>query len=296
MAPSRSQDRRCHELADRLQAELARGLSLSRENIHFLHSTYGIDSSAGLSDFLAEEPGCDQESILECLVFPDPALRCRLEPLFQEVAFHPEDVQASAQIMAHRRSCAALHWPGESTVEVEMTRSLAATFISRLKIHRRLNLGLSRNIEELIEPGPREKILVRLRDLRVEPDEESVQVLISFTRAFPSSFAGFEDYLDFVCRLLEEKNAGCDFFTQLILTRLVLEKSLDKAKGLETMMARQPVEAILMQKTSILSIDKPKVHQQLQMIEDIGLRLFGSVPDSSQLQSSFELRRSAFED
>lgn len=295
MTLSRSQDRRCHELADRLQAELARGLSLSPENIHFLHSTFGIDSSTELSGFLGQEPGCDQENMLEYLVFPDLDFRCRLEPLLQDVVFQPEDVQASAEILAHRRAWAALHWPGEAPVEVEMTRTLAAGFISRLKIHRRLNHDLTRNIEELIQPGRREKVLVRLRDLRVEPDDESVRVLISLTRLFSPSFAGFEDYLDFVCRLLEEKEAGCDVFTQLILTRLVLEKSLDKAKDLETLMARQPLEAILMQKTSILSIDKPKIHQQLQMIDDLGLRLFGRVPDSSQIQSSFEVRRSAFE-
>ena len=294
MNSSRYSDRRCHELAAQVMPLLARGVPLSQETLHFLQSTYGIETAADLALFLDQEPGCDQESLLECVLYPDVSTRCQIEPLLGRESFEADDIQATAQIIVEHRVQAALAMPGEDPIQVGLTMPLASVFIARLKIHHRLPSDLVHKVHEAARKGLRERILVRLRDLRIQPDEEALQFLGSFFRAFPSSFSGFEACLDFVCRLLEEKQPGTDVFSHLILTKLLLEKGLDKAEHLEALMARQPLEAILMQRTNILSINKPRIREQLQMIDDLGLRIFGSIPESSQLQSSFALHASPF--
>lgn len=295
MNSSRSSDRRCHELAAQVMHLLARGVPLSQETLHFLQSTYGIETAADLDLFLDQEPDCEQESLLECVLYPDVSTRCQIEPLLGRERFEAADIQATAQIVAEHRVQAALTMPGEDPVQVELTMPLASAFIARLKIHHRLPSDLVHKVHEAVRKGLRERVLVRLRDLRVQPDEGALRFLDSFFRAFPSTFFGFEACLDFVCRLLEEKQPGTDVFTHLILTKLLLEKSLDKAEHLESLMARQPLEAILMQRTSILSINRPRIREQLQMIDDLGLRIFGSTPESTQLQSSFALHASPFQ-
>lgn len=290
MTASHATDLRCRELADLLVPIAATGLTLDQDTLHFLHSTYGIDTADDLTRFLGQGTGCDQESLLECALFPDAGLRCRVEPLLNRESFSPRDIDATAAILAARIPQIALHWPGETAVLVEMTAGVARTFLTRLKIHRRLPPSLVQTVHDRVQEGLQQKVLVRFRDMRIEPADDSLEALIAFIKAFPASYSGFEDYLDLICRLLEEKQPGEDVFSHLILTKLVLEKGLDRAEHLEEMLARQPLEAILMQRTNILSINRPQIRKEMQMIDDIGLRLFGRIPDSSQLQSTFALK------
>jgi hypothetical protein len=110
----------------------------------------------------------------------------------------------------------------------------------------------------------------------------------------PASSPLFPEYFTFALAFVQECPEDQDMAQALAAKKEYLEHSLDRAAFLERQRTSQAMEALLMQRLPMLSIDTAAAQREIRIINDISLALYGRVPgsfDQTCQESTFQLQQ-----
>jgi hypothetical protein len=110
----------------------------------------------------------------------------------------------------------------------------------------------------------------------------------------PASSPLFPEYFTFSLAFVQECPEDQDMAQALAAKKEYLEHSLDRAAFLEKQRTSQAMEALLMQRLPMLSIDTAAAQREIRIINDISLALYGHVPgsfDQACQESTFSLQQ-----
>lgn len=279
---------RCRELAENIAGLLRQGISLRDADLHFLESTLGISTSEELETVLRSEESEDRENLLDLIVFPGREAKLQLEEVIRKHEYGAGDAEEVAQRVTRLLPSIRVHLePSGKGVACGLPVETVAQYVRRLRICKSLDPELARRIDELL---PREEGLsarVALRAARIAWNGAKLDFLNRFLSEFASRQSDFREYLQAAIGFLEESGPGSDLFQQLADKRLYLKRTLEKAEFQEEQLKKQNVETLIMQRVNILCINQAEVQRAMDILDDIGLAVFGRSPADLQHTSSF---------
>ncbi len=122
------------EAAGAVAEELARGLSQDEETAAAVQGLFGTLDPAGLADILSRREESDGATLLAMLVFPDAAMKERLEPLFSRLACDQEEARAVGEAAANRVSRTEAIFPDGTRLALSLTPGDVREFTARLRL------------------------------------------------------------------------------------------------------------------------------------------------------------------
>jgi hypothetical protein len=271
----------CQHLAARIQQLLARGLILSDDVQHYCESALGAADPESVTELFQQADDSELASFLELVFFPDQEIKVCLEPELEHQTFQPGDETVIAELLVSALPVIQVYFPDSSkAIPVPLSPTSAENFLTRLRLRHGPPDELLRTIARTCPRQQGLQIQALLRSSRIEFSRPNIQFLQTFLEGFSIEFSRFFDYLDFAIDFVDELGGQTDFKTGLIEKKIHLEQALNKADMLQKQMRSLPMEALLMQRQSILSLNREELLDRLRIVNDLCAVILGYVPET----------------
>ena len=276
-------------LAGKLQRILNDGITLDREVVHYIDSTFSNPSTRELQTLLHDESNCEKDSLTELLLFPDEAMQLQLETLLEGLRLKEADERAVLDDLLREPIQVAIHLPGDrGSLHLTLTEDMACQFISRLNISKHLNADLLEVLNHYEDLNISNQIKVKIRNSRFSPTDEKIQFLYLFFEKFDSRDKDILECLGFALSFLEEPTIDSNVYQTLMAKKKFYHRSLQKAKQLDTQLQKHNVETLLAQGKRVVLIDQRDARKKMRIIDRISRTVFGKTEYFEPLHSGEE--------
>lgn len=264
------------QIADKVIDILQDGLAINADTQHYIDSTFSHPTIEALAALVRDESSCETDSLLELLFFPDESVQLRLEELLEDTQLQPEDEQAiEAQVCAQPLQTRFYFRDGRGTLQMAVGPSSVKAFIQRLNVSRSLDPKIKAAIERHVARALQTRCKVRFRNARPISAPHKILFLQSYFEKMETEDDAFFDYLDFTLSFLGELDDKADIFKGLMAYKKIYFQCLQKAAKLEKQLNKHNVETLLLGGTRLAHMDKAEARKKIQMIDRIGLTVFG---------------------
>jgi hypothetical protein len=154
---------------------------------------------------LQNESSCETDSLLALLFFPEEPVQLQLEKMIADTDFQDRDEQEVQNRVCARSFQTQMRFADDrGTLEIEVTPSIAAEFVKRLNLSRRLDPKIRSAIDRCVHPELQTRCKVRFRNSRPITSPEKIAFLQAFFENLQVADGVFFDHLDFTVRFLDE--------------------------------------------------------------------------------------------
>ncbi|NNL77819.1 MAG: hypothetical protein HKO68_15915 [Desulfobacterales bacterium] len=278
---------KCRLLAKELKKIICSGLTVSTEVIHYIDSTFANPATTELQTILSDDSNCEKDSLMELLFFPDESIQVQLEDLLEELQLQKQHEKIVLAYLMEKPLQVTIHFQDERLpLKLIVPDSIAAQFLTRLKIFKHLN---ERLIEAMDQHGDEEncsRFKVNIRNSRFSQTENTIGFLCEFFRKMePQNHEVFE-CLDFVVEFLDELIKDDNIYQALAAKKRSYVLSLQKAKQLNAQLQKNNMETLLLQGKRVVIIDQADVRNKMLMIDRISRSVFGKTEYFGPLHSN----------
>jgi len=269
-------ENKCDMLAAEIKKILAIGLTLSREVVHYIDSTFSNPSVEELQTVLQDDSNCERDSLIELLFFPDESIQAQLEEFLEYHSYQKrDDINVSSRLCAPPLLI-ALHFPDtRGMLNLAVPAAACAQFVSRLNIaahpDRRLIAAINNHLAVKLRPIAK----VKIRNSRFAPTEKKIDFLSQLVEKLASENRDFLMCLSFVLGFLEEFSDNADVFQTLMTQKRFYLKNLKKTEQFEAQFQSSNMETLLMQGKRASYFDKAAARQRMLLIDKISRAVFG---------------------
>lgn len=265
----------CLLLAQKIGAIFENGLTLSEDARHYIESTFLCPSWEELQEIFSDSSGCETESLLELIFFPDEAIQLELEELLAAYPFEQKDEKRVIAALFARPVETVLILPGDRRLIMSVPQAAAAQFVARLNISRKIDARINAAISRHVPPVHQNRFRVRLRNARLTATENRALFLSAF---FEKMEAGQETVLacfDFLLDFLDELPSDDAFYRALMDKKRFYSDNLQKAIRSEQQLANSNIETLLLSGGRVVYVDKQDARRNIRLIDRIAYALFG---------------------
>jgi len=242
---------------------------------------FGQPDEQELAAILADDDNCERDALLELLLYPDLALRARLEPLLED-----NPAQAScAEVLADRLRArlGPLRVVSPDGVALALPSVVLHgpldRFVARLRLGAVLPPTLRLTVEKAFAQDLANRVKAELRSLRNLSGAARIAFLERFLAAAPPSDPGFGPTrrlaLEFIDSVEEQPDLYEAFMDRKRLARLQLLQALDLARRLR----RDNIETLLLQGVRPAAKTADEARAELLLIDRVSLWVFGRTED-----------------
>jgi len=270
-----------HDLAPAICRAILSSFEVNQETLHFACSTLGLDSVQAVRAALAnlpDTPDSEQECLLDLLLSPSMAQRIELEPFLQRPEASSVSRADLTRVLMQQCPKALITFPDGQKMSLELNQDLMETIVSRLHIQRSLTLELEKAVNDYVPHAWQARVRVHMRLTTAPLTATRAEFLAEILRLIPVSSPFFPEYFSFALAFVQECSENEDMAQALAAKKELLEHSLDRAAFLEKRRSGQAMETLLMQKIPMLSIDTDRAEREIQIINDLSLALYGTLP------------------
>lgn len=252
------------------------GLALSPDARHYIDSTFSNPVPEELQAMLDAESGCERDSLLELLLFPDQSVQVELEALLASDDFQPQDEQTIGRALAAADPPVNFLLPdGRGRLTLRACPWAAERFLARLNISRKTDRALAETIRRRVPEPYRTLCRVRLRNARSVYGGGKASFLCAFFEKMKSDFNELLDGFDFLLAFLEETADDADLYGALLRKKRFHLRNLQKAKNFEIRLNGSNMETLLMQGVRMPYIDQAEARRSIGLIDGICRAVFG---------------------
>ncbi|MFO7875999.1 MAG: hypothetical protein R6U55_05395 [Desulfovermiculus sp.] len=270
-----------YDLAQAICRVILSSFDLNQEVLHFASSTLGLDSVQAIRSALAnlpDSPDSEQECLLDLLLSPSMAQRMELEPFLQGPDANSVSHADLTRVLMHQCPKARIIFPDGLQIHLKLNQGLMEGVVSRLHIQRTLAPELEKAVTDSVPHSWQTWVRARLRLAAVPLTGTRAAFLAAVLRHVPVSSPFFPEYFGFALAFVQECFENEDMVQALAVKKELLEHSLDRAAFLEKRRAGQAMETLLMQKIPMLSINTERAEKEIEIINDLSLALYGTLP------------------
>lgn len=270
-----------HDLAQSICRVILSSFDFNQEVLHFASSTLGLDSVQAVRSALAnlaDTPDSEQECLLDLLLSPSMAQRMELEPFLQRLDASSVSHADLTRILMYQCPQALITFPDGQHISLELNQDLMESIVSRLHIQRTLSPELEKAVADYVPHSWQIWVRVHLRTATTPLTGTRTAFLAAILRRIPVSSPFFPEYFGFALAFVQECSKNEDMAQALTAKKELLEHSLDRAAFLEKKRSGQAMETLLMQKIPMLSIDTDRAEREIEIINDLSLALYGTLP------------------
>ena len=266
---------KCRLLAEEIAAILKEGITISGDVRHYIDSTFSSPTVQELAAILADNSGCETQSLLEMIFFPDEAQQLRLEPILTTYPFETTDAPKILALLFARQPETVLLFPesGEQ-LRIQIPREAAARFISRLNIGKRIDARLLESLDRHVGDKLRVAFKVRLRNTRFEFSENKIVFFKRFFESMQPESTIASDCFDFLLVFFDELKDDQDVFRGLMEKKRFYFKNLQRVLKAEAQLEKSNLETLILQGGRMLFFDKEAALQNIRLIDEISLAVY----------------------
>ena len=235
-------------LFDRIVHRLAIGGDLTAETLAFIDTSFSLSDPGHLAAFIRDDEGCERDTLLDLIFFPDPADQINLEPLLESGHFTADDERKIIdRLLAHAIDAPIRMPDGRQLACIQLPDFIKSRYLERLNITWYLPRELAAAIDNAVSAAMRIIVKVRLRNSGFRPAAGQIDF---FCRFFARMDDGHPDYLaclDLALVLLDKTDPTTRVYDLLADHKRVCFRSLQQARRFETLLRRANMETLMLQ-------------------------------------------------
>lgn len=264
------------QVAGKIIDILRDGLTIGADTQHYIDSTFSNPSTDTLAVLIRDETGCEIESLMALLFFPDESVQLQLEEIIDAVCFEKHDAHAIQEMVCTQlnqtRICFA---DGRGSFDMAVSSSNVAQFIAHLNLSRPLDSKLRSAIAKYVDQTLQTRCKVRLRNARAVCSPNHILFLVDFFEKLRTDPDEFLACLDFILGFLDELEDEPDMFEVLMAKKKFYFWSLQKARNLDIQLTKHNIETLLLKGQRVTYVDKADARSKIRLIDRISLAVFG---------------------
>lgn len=273
------------ELIDRLTDSLLQifsaGFTLDRDAVHFLNSTYDIQSSEDFSGFISESDPDDLYTALELILFPREKDQIELEPVISGYDFSEKDLESLYNNLTKAIITTQLRYSEESCgAKVEIPHDILHLYILRLKLTSSPPPEFTSEIKNFTGSN-HSSVCVKLRNSRIG---YNTNIKLFLSRYFTSTENSYDNLckLNIILLILEEAYEKCDIFNLFLNKREEYVRQIEAAKKLEEELKKSNFETMIMKGARISSGNIDELSRKLNVADSVLINIYGHFPIDSK--------------
>lgn len=262
----------CLMLADAIQHELCRSVTVSADIMHYLASVSGIETLEEIQQILQDDTSSEGASLFELILFPDEGFQMAVEPIVESRNYCKADENTICGLLISRKLDSDLYFPGIGSFPVTIPAETIPSVITRLNISRKTDPRIIEALHRFSTEPFRTRCKIRLRNSRWIQNEAHIRLLQYIIEKTIDQTASFIDVLDFSLAFLSSPHPESDIIQALESEKERLIHLLDMADRQDQLLRTSPTEAIMLQGIRIISIDREETITRIHILDHI-LRL-----------------------
>jgi hypothetical protein len=271
----------CRELAARILNLMAAGFEADASVVHFINSTFAYPDHGQLQAILNNADSCDREGLIELIISPDPAVCSEMEGFLSRVSFSEEDVQAVMTLLPDEMETCVRVAGLVRPVFFSVPDSCRRRFLCQLNLTRGIDPDIRDALEaRLPEPSDLPAALAAIRHCRADLTGPRKAFLLQFIRqSDPATREQWFTYVETILDLLDRGKADEDMWMVLGAERERCLKQMEYSRRITEQLHKSNMETLLLQGTRIgATADMSKLSQQIKMLDEIFLLVWGRIP------------------
>ena len=285
-----NQESGCRQLTLEIEKRLKSGLAISRDTLHFMASTFSIESPQELAELLSDPGDSESQSLLELLFSPDESSQAGLEEIIEKYGYTGKDEQAIIHRLFRKRVEVPIIFPGDrGTITFIPPENLLETYVLNLRITRKLHPELVDAVHKYAPGNIGAGIKVKLRNTRVDLSRPIRSFLCRFLEKTDSTGKHFLPDLDLCLSVLSEQPGTPSLFDLFMGKKRSLLVALQQAERFEKQLARDNIETLILKGVRAPHIDKADAREKITRIDAISLAVFGVTDPLLQVPTDVDL-------
>lgn len=262
-------DSPCLILADAIQYELCRVITVSAEIMHYMTSVSGMNTLEDIRQTLMDDTSGEGASLFELILFPDEGFQAAIEGIVESYNYCNTDEITIRDLLISRKPATVLHFPGLGSVHVTIPEETIPSVIARLNIFRKTDARIIEALHCSSEEPLRTQCKILLRNSRWIQSEAHVRLLLEVIQKPISQNDNFLESLSVLLEFLTDFHPEYDIRQALESEKERLIQLLDMADRQDHLLRTSPMEAIMLQGVRIISIDREKIITRILVLDHI---------------------------
>ena len=283
-------EKKCELLVDKISGILKEGIQLSRDDLHFIDSTFANPTAEKLAAVLADASNCERDTLIELIFFPDESMQVKLEDLLAHLRFEKTAESIVCKLVIKKELNTTLYFPASrDPLELKMPHSAADQFVSRLRISKKLDSKLVAAIDKNVSENMRSLVRVKLRNARPIPVGPKLNALAALFEKMKTTDKELIECLEFLLHLFDDLPDDTNVFGGLMARKRFYFKSVLKAESFEEKLKKSNMETLMLQGERAPYISKPDAVKKMALIDKISFSLFGTTESLQQVAKGIVL-------
>ena len=281
---------RCRRLALEIERSLQSGILLTPGTLHFMASTYAVETPRELETLLSDPDDSELQPLLALFFSPDETTQMELEEIIEKKRYTALDEQVVIDLVAAKQVRVPLRFPEHAdNIVLSPSQHLLETYVSNLKITRSLPAKLLGVIHESTGNRLANAIKVKLRNARVELSQPACAFLGRLVTETGTTRKEFLPDLDLCLALFSENPETLSLFDLFMGKKRRLLTALQQAERFEKQLARDNIETLMLRGVRAAHIDKVATRRQIARIDALCLSVFGVTDPLLQVPTPADL-------
>jgi hypothetical protein len=265
------------EIAERLAGTWRAETALDPQTVRFIDATYSTPTAAELSVRLAEEDP-ELDGLPELVFSPDESHHLAVEPLLNARDTVPDEAEVAARLAAGLGRARFRLPSGRGAIEVEITPELAAGFVRRLALSRRIPEALHGMIADDAE---RLRVRVVLRTSGVEFTPARIGLIGRLVKSLVVGGGEVRQLLAFGLEVIKGVAAEDELWRYLTERKRRLASAVEQDLRQAARLARVGFEVAQSGGRRLAWVDRPAAEAELRSIDRLSIAVFGRLPGTA---------------
>ncbi|OQX08252.1 MAG: hypothetical protein BWK80_48375 [Desulfobacteraceae bacterium IS3] len=258
----------CLRLAEAIREIFRNGLTLSKDVLHYIDSTFANPSVAEIEAIFRDESDCEKDSLLELIFFPDESLQMQLEDILEQADFYKEDEAEIREFLLRQLPETRLYFPANmGSLKLLMPDWLIESFLSRLNICKKADKRLTEAINVYTQEKYAKLFKVRLRNTRFTQTENKVLFLCRFFEKAENYRIDISEHLNFALNFLDELWDDRDIYQSLKDKKEFYFHLLQKSLHFEEELKKNNMETLMLRGVRTPHINKDEILNKIRLID-----------------------------
>ena len=237
-----------HYLGTRVVQALQAGGVLTNEILAFIDTALFLPGPDHLAAFLHAGEGCERDTLLDLIFYPDQATQVDLEPLLERARCSAADEQRIATWLRARDVAVRIRMPdGRPVATIRLTEACKQSYLERLKITWQGAPEVTAAIDEAVSESLRPLVKVRLRNAGGRWAAGQALFLRRFFERMDDSHDDYLACLDLALAMLDSIESAHDAYDRLVDHKRACFRGLQQARRFEMLLRRSNMETLMLQ-------------------------------------------------
>ncbi len=267
------------ELTRFLTGVLENGIRLDSKTLDFIESSFAASTSCEVEEVLKNSDSNDMPVLEELLLFPDDTLRDGAEAILMKHEWDSHDAEILTGCLVNQE--VIIEFPDDAKIKFVPSDDGITRFVERLNISRKIDKNLKLSARNLLSEKIAAKFLALIRGCDVEIIDQRADFFCRFVDISQGwniewdKGREFFEAVSFLLSIAGEIKSQESTYDLLSRKKQKLIEALNKAEKQRQMLEKGTIEALLMQRAVIMSIDEENTRRQISIIDRVCLAMFG---------------------